>query len=129
MALLMSTHNICFQGKIRKIFNWLPLLSGAMNKKYVYISFLSTLIPESHPTTHSSNFKKVLIFFLFLHEISCEYSLEVPHGDASNEFLQHMFSSRNKKKKFLDSKCPKTLLDNVSYTILALILLFMQLLL
>ena len=25
------------------------------------------------------------------------YSLEVPHQDASNEYPQHMFSSRNKK--------------------------------
>ena len=40
--------------------------------------------------------KKVLIFFLFLHE-NVWYSLEAPHQDASNEYPQHMFSWRNKK--------------------------------
>ena len=31
-ALLMSTHNICFHGEIRKIFTYYPLLSRAMGK-------------------------------------------------------------------------------------------------
>ena len=40
----------------------------------------------------------MLIFFLFLDEnICCGYSLEAPHRGASNEYPQHMFSSRNKK--------------------------------
>ena len=35
---------------------------------------------------------------LFFHEnIRCGYSLEVPHGGASNEYPQHNFSWRNKK--------------------------------
>ena len=29
--------------------------------------------------------------------ICCGYSLEVPHRGTSNEYPQHMFSSRNKK--------------------------------
>ena len=29
--------------------------------------------------------------------ICCGYSLEVPQRGASNEYSQHMFSSRNKK--------------------------------
>ena len=38
------------------------------------------------------------IFFLFLHKsICCGYSLEVPQWGTSNEYLQHMFSWRNKK--------------------------------
>ena len=38
------------------------------------------------------------ISFLFLEEyICCGYSLEAPHGGASNEYPQNMFSSRNKK--------------------------------
>ena len=39
---------------------------------------------------------KIYFFFLFLKEnIYCGYSLEAP---LSNEYPQHMFSSRNKKK-------------------------------
>ena len=37
--------------------------------------------------------------FLPFHEnIYCGYPLEVPHQGASNEYPQHMFSWRNKKK-------------------------------
>ena len=40
-----------------------------------------------------------MIFFLFLHEnICCGYSLEAPHRGASNEYPQHIFLWRNKKK-------------------------------
>ena len=36
--------------------------------------------------------RKVLIFFLFLHEnICCGYSLEAPHWGASNEYPQHIY--------------------------------------
>ena len=39
-----------------------------------------------------------IIVFLFLNEnIYCGYSSEVPRWGASNEYPQHMFSSRNKK--------------------------------
>ena len=42
--------------------------------------------------------QKVSIFFLFLNEnICCGYSLEAPCRGASNEYPQHMFSSKNKK--------------------------------
>ena len=38
------------------------------------------------------------IVFLFLDKyICCGYSLEAPRGGASNEYPQHMYSSRNKK--------------------------------
>ena len=41
---------------------------------------------------------KVLTFFLFLQENICSgHSLEAPHRGTSNEYLQHMFSRRNKK--------------------------------
>ena len=40
---------------------------------------------------------KVLIFYLF-QKTCCGYSFEVPHQGASNEYPQHMFSWRNKKK-------------------------------
>ena len=40
----------------------------------------------------------MLISFLFLSKnICCGYSLEAPRRGASNEYPQHMFSSRNKK--------------------------------
>ena len=40
-------------------------------------------------------------FFLFLHQnISCGYSLEAPWWGASNEYSQHTFLWRNKKKMF-----------------------------
>ena len=42
--------------------------------------------------------RKMLISFLFLSKnICCGYSLEVPQRGASNEYPQHMYSSRNKK--------------------------------
>ena len=43
--------------------------------------------------------QKYLYFFLFVHEnIGCGYSLEALCQGASNEYPQHKFSSRNKKK-------------------------------
>ena len=40
-------------------------------------------------------FAQKLTFSLFLEEnICCGYSLEVPHRGTSNEYPQHMFSSR-----------------------------------
>ena len=48
--------------------------------------------------------RKRLISFLFLDEnICCGYSLEAPRRGASNEYPQHMFSSRNKKKYYVDT--------------------------
>ena len=42
--------------------------------------------------------QKMLISFLFLNKnICCGYTLEAPRRGASNEYPQHMFSSRNKK--------------------------------
>ena len=39
-----------------------------------------------------------MLFLLFLHKtIFCGYSLEVPGSGASNDYLHHMFSWRNKE--------------------------------
>ena len=38
-----------------------------------------------------------MFFLFFLENICCGYSLEVPRWRTSNEYPQHMFSSRNKK--------------------------------
>ena len=44
-------------------------------------------------------------FFLFLQKnICCGYSLEAPRQGASNEYPQHIFSWRNKKKISIDKK-------------------------
>ena len=41
---------------------------------------------------------KKYLFFLFLGKnICCGYSVQAPRQGASNEYPQHMFSSRNKK--------------------------------
>ena len=41
------------------------------------------------------------IFSFLDKNISCGYSLEVPHQGTSNEYPQHMFLSRNKKQSIL----------------------------
>ena len=41
--------------------------------------------------------RKLLISFLFLNKNMLWYSLEAPRRGTSNEYPQHMFSSRNKK--------------------------------
>ena len=52
---------------------------------------------KSHSSSVFFNKKKNLYFFLFLDEnICCGYSLEAPPRGASNEYPQHIFSSRNK---------------------------------
>ena len=77
-------HNIWFCGEKGTIFIWRPLLSGAM----ITITLDKALF----------FFCQKSIFCLFFDKnICCGYSLEVPHQGASNEYPQHMFSSRNKK--------------------------------
>ena len=57
-------------------------------------------ICDKHSCRYEAVFnKKLLIFFLFLHEnICCGYSLEASWRGASNEFHNITFSWRNKKK-------------------------------
>ena len=83
----MSTHNVWFHGEIRKKICLDTSLIYCHNSKE---DIFSTII-------------KVWIFFLFIHKnICCGYSLETPQRGASNEYLQHMFSWRNKKNMSLD---------------------------
>ena len=57
---------------------------------------LFIVIVELHIATDKRGIH--IIFFLFLDEnICCEYSLEVCHRGASNEYPQSMFLLRNKK--------------------------------
>ena len=52
------------------------------------------------------------IFLISPQKICCGYSLEAPRRGASNEYLQHMFSCRNKKdiRIFRMKKAPYLLL-------------------
>ena len=45
----MSTHNICFCGETRKIFIWIPLLSGAMYREAERCDlWFSQIMPHSY---------------------------------------------------------------------------------
>ena len=72
-------------------YSWLVIFKGL--SEHFKMLFLT------HSTRYGTFFKwKVLIVFLFLHEnVWCGYSLEAHWWGASNEYPQHMFSSRNKK--------------------------------
>ena len=68
-------------------------------RKHAY----SNVLKISAPKTESFQIKKSDCFFFFLifaQNIDCGYSLEPPRRGGSNEYLQSMFLSRNKKKKF-----------------------------
>ena len=74
-----------------------------MKSKAFYLGQSRFVVNKSEEKEDRIAFKKVnpkvLIFFLFLHEnICCGYSLEAPRGGASNEYPQHMFSWRIRKK-------------------------------
>ena len=59
---------------------------------------------------------KVWTFFLCLLEnICCGYSLEVPQQGTSNEYPQHIFSRRNKKKLPESPSCLELCLIFVCY--------------
>ena len=48
-ALLMSTHNICFRGEIRKIsafFGWKSVLTVAMTEPFVWVGIIFTLMGQ-----------------------------------------------------------------------------------
>ena len=48
---------------------------------------------------HQDLLAEKLTFFLFIEEnICCGYLLEAPHQSSPNEYPQHMFSSKSKKK-------------------------------
>ena len=40
------------------------------------------------------------IFLIFAQNIDCGYTLEPPHRGGSNEYLQSMFWSKNKKNRY-----------------------------
>ena len=44
--------------------------------------------------------KNVDIFLIFAQNIDCGYTLEPPRRGGSNEYLQSMFWSKNKKNRY-----------------------------
>ena len=50
---------------------------------------------------HFFQSKSIDIFLISLQNLCCGYSLEAPHRDFSNEYLQYMFSCRNQKNFYL----------------------------
>ena len=44
--------------------------------------------------------KNYNIFLIFAQNIDCGYTLEPPHWGGSNEYLQSMFWSKNKKNMY-----------------------------
>ena len=61
-------------------------------RKHAY----SNISKISPPKTESFQIK-ITIFFIFLLNIECGYSLEPPRRGGSNEYPQSMFLGRNKK--------------------------------
>ena len=64
------------------------------SKKYIKYTLIYVTILFIAPNKRGSQ----LIFFLLLHKNMLLYSLEASHWGASNEYQQHKFSWRNKKK-------------------------------
>ena len=59
-ASLMSFHELCFLGEIRKIFIWIPLLSGAMFMgKSTYIKSLTLVMLKKLRCHTHSNFQPI----------------------------------------------------------------------
>ena len=69
-VLIVSTHNICFPGEIRKIFSPYPLLSGAMitiTIKGIHWNYLCEAVPIN---THNFFSKTTKLHWQFLPQVS-----------------------------------------------------------
>ena len=51
----MSTHNICFCGKIRKVFTWYPFLSRPMSKYWDRQTWANSVDPDHMPQNAASD--------------------------------------------------------------------------
>ena len=75
------------------------LISQCRHKEATHWNCLDEAIIVSYHNIAPDKRGIYILFFLFRHEnICCGYSLEVPQNGTSNEYPQHMFSCRNKKK-------------------------------
>ena len=70
------------------------------DRKYKTIMLYETISKIALDKTHRQS--KIVNIFLFLHKhIYCGYLSEVSQEGISDEYPQHMFSWRNKKKIYL----------------------------
>ena len=95
-TLLMSTHNISLWRNKKSIilFEKKVILSKGMSlSSGVSYTCINTFFVGPDKMGSQIN-----IFLISPLSICCEYSLEVPHRGTSNEYPQHMFSLRIKKK-------------------------------
>ena len=66
--------------------------------KNIYCGYLSeALLMNTDNICFCEEIRKIIVFLFLNENIYCGYSSEVPRWGASNEYPQHMFSSRNKK--------------------------------
>ena len=61
-------------------------------------------IENSPPKTENFQIKNSDIFHISVRNTDCRYSLEPPRRGGSNEYLQSMFLSKNKKNNVYPSK-------------------------
>ena len=81
--------------------NWPKVASQAQTlRKHVYWNILKNLPPKNE----NFQIKNSDIFHISAQIIDCGYSLEPPRWGGSNEYLQSMFLSRNKKTKVYPCK-------------------------
>ena len=82
-------------------------------RKHAY----SNILKISQPTPECFQMKILIFFHISAQNIDCEYSLEPPRRDGSNEYPQFMFLSRNKKNNVYSCKsqfyCIKVGFDGV----------------
>ena len=90
----------------RKTHVWLLIRMISSRKKNIMSSLV--VITKTRLFKYIENFTtrnwkfsgKNLIFFIFMLKTDCGYTLEPPRRGGSNEYLQSMFLSRNKKILF-----------------------------
>ena len=102
----MSTHNICFDAKIRKIIIWIPsdleLGSCFYGKKTTHSKTSLFKYTENFTTKKKKKKKKKIqiknsdILYISAQNIDCGYSLELLQRGGSNVYPQSMFLNRNK---------------------------------
>ena len=69
------------------------MFDGSSLQKHAY----SNILKISPPKTETFQIKNSYIFHISAQNIDCRYSLEPPKQDGSNEYLQSMFLSIDKK--------------------------------
>ena len=76
------------------------LLHRKLLRKHAYSNILTILTPKNE----NFQIKNSDIFHISAQNTDCGYSLEPPRRGGSNEYLQSMFSSRNKKNNVYPCK-------------------------